>query len=55
VIWCETKTKGGAVEPIQKVRHRELRKAGQRVEIVWSTAEADKLIEEIKSAYQIGV
>ncbi len=52
VIWCETKTQGGEVEPIQKARHRELRKAGQRVEIVWSTAEADNLIEEIKTAYQ---
>ena len=52
VIWCELKTQGGKLEPIQMVRHRELRQAGQRVEIVWSTAEADKLIEEIKTAYQ---
>lgn len=55
VIWCELKTDGGRLEPIQEVRHMALRKAGQRVEIVWSPAEADKLIEEIKSAYQIGV
>ena len=55
VIWCELKTKGGSLEPIQTVRHRELRKAGQQVEIVWSIEEADRLIEKIKSAYQIGV
>lgn len=55
VIWCELKTTGGKLEPIQTVRHRELRKAGQRVEVVWSCADADKLIKEIKSAYQIEV
>ena len=53
VIWCELKTKGGRVEPIQQVRHRELERIGQRVVVVWSTEEADKLIEEIKSTYQI--
>ena len=54
VIWCELKTKGGSLEPIQMVRHRELRQAGQRVEVVWSTGEADKLIEEIKRTYSLG-
>ena len=55
VIWCELKTKGGRLEPIQEARHRELRRAGQQVEVVWSTEDADKLIAEIKSAYQIEV
>lgn len=55
VIWCELKTEDGSLEPIQQVRHRELRSAGQRVEVVWSIKEADKLIAEIKSAYQIKV
>lgn len=52
VIWCELKTKGGKLEPIQLVRHRELRKAGHQVEVVWSVEQADKLIEEIETALQ---
>lgn len=55
VLWCELKTQGGKLEPIQEVRHRDLRQAGQQVRVVWSVEEADKLIEEIKSAYQIEV
>ena len=55
VIWCELKTQGGKLEPIQQVRHRELEKSGQQVRVVWSTEQADTLIEEIKSAYQIEV
>ena len=53
VIWCELKTDGGRLEPIQVVRHRELRQAGQRVEIVWNTEDADRLTDEIKKTYQL--
>lgn len=55
VLWCELKTRGGKLEPIQEVRHRELRKAGHEVRVVWSVEQADKLIDEIVSAYQIDV
>lgn len=55
VLWCELKTQGGKLEPIQEVRHRELRKAGHEVRVVWSVDQADKLIDEIVSAYQIEV
>lgn len=51
VMWVELKTRGGSLEEIQKVRHRELEVAGQIVKVVWSIDEADKLIEEIKSTY----
>jgi len=53
VIWCELKTDGGRLEPIQEVRHMTLRKARQRVEVVWSTEDADRLTDEIKKAYQL--
>lgn len=53
IVWVELKTDTGHLEPIQKVRHRELRQAGQRVEVVWLPSEADSLIEEIKSAYHL--
>jgi hypothetical protein len=49
VIWCETKTIGGELEPIQSVRHRELQQAGQRVVVVWSIEQADDLIRQIKT------
>lgn len=55
VIWVELKTQGGKLEPIQVVRHRELEKSGQQIRVVWSVEQADKLTEEIKSAYQIEV
>lgn len=51
IIWVELKTDTGHLEPIQQVRHRELEKAGQIVKVVWCVAEADSLIEEIKSTY----
>ena len=52
VIWCELKTESGSLSEIQMVRHRELRRAGQWVEVVWSIPEADRLIDDIKSAYR---
>jgi len=51
IIWVELKTDTGHLEPIQKVRHRELEQAGQIVKVVWTIEEADNLIEEIKSGY----
>ena len=51
VIWVELKTETGCLSEIQLVRHRELRLADQIVKVVWTIAEADKLIEEIKSTY----
>ena len=52
VIWCELKTETGSLEEIQKVRHKDLRMSGQRVEVVWSIPQADNLIAEIKRTYQ---
>jgi len=54
VLWVELKTNGGRLEPIQELRHKWLRSIGHDVSVVWSTEEADALIEEIKKAYQSG-
>ncbi len=53
IVWVELKTDTGHLEPIQQVRHKELEQAGQIVRVVWSTEEADNLIEEIKSGYLV--
>lgn len=48
LVWVETKKpKGGRVEPLQKLRHKELRALGQRVEVVWTKEQADALVAEL--------
>lgn len=47
VLWCELKTKGGALSEIQKYRHQELAKSGQEVVTVWDYAQADELVERL--------
>ena len=48
MVWVETKKpKGGKLDPLQIHAHKILRGLGQRVEIVWTKAEADRLIEEL--------
>ena len=49
VIWVEMKKpSGGRLSEVQKLRHKELRKLGQDVRVVWSKEEADQLVDEIK-------
>lgn len=49
-VWVELKTDGGKLSEIQKYRHYELGLLGHKVRVVWSKAEADELISEIKEA-----
>ena len=49
VCWVETKKpKGGRVAELQKYRHRKLREAGHRVEIVWTKDQADELVRKLE-------
>ena len=52
-VWVELKTKGGKLEPLQKYMHAKLRVAGQSVYVVWTKAQVDECIEEIKKAYAV--
>lgn len=48
LVWVETKKpKGGRVSKIQKLQHEKLRALGQRVEIVWTKEEADRLVSSL--------
>ena len=44
VVWVELKTKGGSLSEIQKLQHEKLRRAGHRVEVVWTKRQADALV-----------
>lgn len=47
LIWVELKKpKGGRLSEVQRHRHRELRRLGQEVRVVWSKEDADALLEE---------
>lgn len=48
VWWVELKRSAGRVAPLQRYRHAQLEALGQRVRIVWSDDDVDRLIEEIK-------
>ena len=44
-FWVETKRpEGGKVAAAQKLRHMELRRLGQRVEIAWSREDVDAVL-----------
>ena len=48
LVWVETKRpEGGKVASAQKVAHLILRRLGQRVELVWTKEEADRLVESL--------
>lgn len=48
MVWVETKKpKGGRLDDLQKYAHRILRSLGQRVEVVWTKEEADRLVAEM--------
>lgn len=54
VLWVETKRpKGGRVAEIQRFRHRKLRDAGHEVVIVWTKAQADELVEDLRERLRI--
>ena len=46
LVWVELKREiDGRIEPAQMVAHEELRRLGQRVEVVWSKKDADRLVK----------
>ena len=48
LLWVETKRPvGGSLSPAQLVAHEQLRRLGQRVEVVWTREDADRLIGEL--------
>jgi hypothetical protein len=49
VRWVETKTVGGELSELQKLRHAELRRAGHVVEVVWTKAQVDALCDRLES------
>lgn len=51
VIWVELKTDGGRLSEIQKYQHKRLAAIGQDVRVVWSTEQAETLVEEIKEKH----
>ena len=49
LVWVETKKpKGGRLSDLQRYAHGILRGLGQRVEVVWTKAEADELIRDMQ-------
>ena len=48
LVWVETKRPvGGHIDPAQNVQHVVLRRLGQRVEVVWTKEEADRLLRAL--------
>ena len=48
LVWVETKRPvGGRLSPAQMVAHEVLRRLGQRVELVWTKEEADRLVDSL--------
>lgn len=54
VCWVEMKTVGGELSPLQKLRQQELKKAGHRVEVVWTKQQADELCLLLRRELNIG-
>lgn len=47
LVWCELKRQGGRLAPLQRLRIMRLRDLGHRVEVVWSKADALRLLKEL--------
>lgn len=48
LVWVETKRpSGGVLSGLQKHRHRQLRRLGQRVVVCWSADDVDGLLDEL--------
>lgn len=53
VVWVETKKpKGGRVSELQRYRHRKLREAGHRVEVVLTKEQAKDLVVNLAQEMQ---
>lgn len=51
LVWVETKKpRGGRVSKLQRLRHEQLRALGQRVEVVWTKEQADRLVSSLAPA-----
>ena len=51
LVWVETKKpKGGKLSELQKLRHRQLKSLGQRVEVGWTHEQADARVGELAPA-----
>ena len=51
LFWVELKRPvGGRLDPSQNVAHTLLRRLGQRVEVVWSRGDVDKVLGEYTTA-----
>ena len=49
LVWVELKKpRGGRVSELQKYRHKALRALGQAVEVCWTKADADRIVERYK-------
>ena len=47
-VWVELKRpRGGRLAPLQSWRHEQLRRLGQRVEVVWTREQADALVQSL--------
>ena len=46
-VWVELKTDNGKLSVVQQLRHAELKKAGQQVEVVWSKEDADRFVDHV--------
>lgn len=48
LVWTEVKKpQGGALSELQRWQHRRLRELGQRVEVIWTKEDADRLVAEL--------
>ena len=55
LVWVETKRpRGGRLSPAQNVQHLLLRRLGQRVEVVWTKEQADRLISSLRGVGDAG-
>ena len=46
-VWVELKTKGGHLAEIQKLQHKKLEQIGQRVEVIWTKKDVDRLMQDL--------
>ena len=55
LVWVELKRpKGGRLSELQKLRHRQLRALGQRVEVAWTKEQADALVDSLTRSSPTG-
>lgn len=54
VRWVELKTSGGHLEEIQRLQHKRLRERGHYVNLLWTKADVDRLVEELVNGSEEG-